>query len=399
MGYDFKEVETKWQKVWEENKTYRTDCNDFSKPKFFVMDMFPYPSAVGLHVGHVEGYTATDALSRMKRMQGFNVLHPIGYDAFGLPAEQFAIKNNKNPGPYTDQNIDNFRVQLKRLGFSYDWDREVKTSDPDYYKWTQWIFLKLQEKGLAYEDYRTVNYCPALGTVLANEEVVDGKSERGGFPVEKRPMRQWVLKITAYADKLLEGLKELDWPQSTLTMQKNWIGKSKGTVCQFDVKDSERQIEVFTTRADTLFGCTYVVLAPEHPLVKELVSEEQREAVEAYQKACQAKSDMERTDTTKEKTGVFLGAYAINPINSKVVPIFVGDYVLGSYGTGAVMAVPTHDQRDYEFAKKHGLEMIQVIEGDCSASAYEGDGVHINSDFANGLYNEDAKKAITERLI
>ena len=399
MGYDFKEVETKWQKVWEENKTYRTDCNDFSKPKFFVMDMFPYPSAVGLHVGHVEGYTATDALSRMKRMQGFNVLHPIGYDAFGLPAEQFAIKNNKNPGPYTDQNIDNFRVQLKRLGFSYDWDREVKTSDPDYYKWTQWIFLKLQEKGLAYEDYRTVNYCPALGTVLANEEVVDGKSERGGFPVEKRPMRQWVLKITAYADKLLEGLKELDWPQSTLTMQKNWIGKSKGTVCQFDVKDSERQIEVFTTRADTLFGCTYVVLAPEHPLVKELVSEEQREAVEAYQKACQAKSDMERTDTTKEKTGVFLGAYAINPINSKVVPIFVGDYVLGSYGTGAVMAVPTHDQRDYEFAKKHGLEMIQVIEGDCSASAYEGDGVHINSDFANGLHNEDAKKAITERLI
>ncbi|MBS7383716.1 MAG: leucine--tRNA ligase, partial [Bacilli bacterium] len=292
-----------------------------------------------------------------------------------------------------------FRVQLKRLGFSYDWDREVKTSDSDYYKWTQWIFLKLQEKGLAYEDYRTVNYCPALGTVLANEEVVDGKSERGGFPVEKRPMRQWVLKITAYADKLLEGLKELDWPQSTLTMQKNWIGKSKGTVCQFDVKDSERQIEVFTTRADTLFGCTYVVLAPEHPLVKELVSEEQREAVEAYQKACQAKSDMERTDTTKEKTGVFLGAYAINPINSKVVPIFVGDYVLGSYGTGAVMAVPTHDQRDYEFAKKHGLEMIQVIEGDCSASAYEGDGVHINSDFANGLHNEDAKKAITERLI
>ena len=269
MGYDFKSIEEKWEKVWDEKKAFKTDTYDFSKPKFFVMDMFPYPSAVGLHVGHVEGYTATDALARMKRMQGFNVLHPIGYDAFGLPAEQFAIKNNKNPGPYTDQNIDNFRTQLKRLGFSYDWDREIKTTDPSYYKWTQWIFLKLYEKGLAYEDYRLVNWCPALGTVLANEEVIDGKSERGGFPVERRPMKQWVLKITAYADKLLEGLKDIQWPASTLAMQKNWIGKSKGTVVVFPVKDSDKNIEVFTTRADTLFGCTYVVLAPEHPLVKE----------------------------------------------------------------------------------------------------------------------------------
>lgn len=399
MGYDFKSVEEKWEKVWEEKKAFRTDAHDFSKPKFFVMDMFPYPSAVGLHVGHVEGYTATDALARMKRMQGFNVLHPIGYDAFGLPAEQFAIKNNKNPGPYTDQNIDNFRTQLKRLGFSYDWDREIKTTDPSYYKWTQWIFLKLYEKGLAYEDYRLVNWCPALGTVLANEEVIDGKSERGGFPVERRPMKQWVLKITAYADKLLDGLDEIDWPTSTLAMQRNWIGKSKGTVVCFPVKDSDKTVEVFTTRADTLFGCTYVVLAPEHPFVKELTTEGQKEAVEAYLKLVASKSDQERTDGSKEKTGVFLGSYAINPINGKVVPIYIGDYVLATYGSGAVMAVPTHDQRDYDFAKKHGIAMIQVIEGDCSSCAYEGDGKHINSEFANGMNNRDAKKAITEKLI
>lgn len=399
MGYDFKTIEEKWEKVWEEQKAFNTDAYDFSKPKFFVMDMFPYPSAVGLHVGHVEGYTATDALARMKRMQGFNVLHPIGYDAFGLPAEQFAIKNNKNPGPYTDQNIDNFRKQLKRLGFSYDWDREIKTTDPSYYKWTQWIFLKLYEKGLAYEDYRLVNWCPALGTVLANEEVIDGKSERGGFPVERRPMKQWVLKITAYADKLLDGLDKIDWPTSTLTMQKNWIGKSKGTVVSFKVKDSDKNIEVFTTRADTLFGCTYVVLAPEHPYVKDLTTNEQEDAVAAYQKLVASKSDQERTDGSKEKTGVFLGSYAINPINGKVVPIYIGDYVLATYGSGAVMAVPCHDQRDYDFAKKHNIEMIQVIEGDCSKAAFEGDGLHINSDFANGMTNADAKKAITEKLI
>lgn len=399
MGYDFKSIEEKWEKVWDEKKTFKTDAYDFSKPKFFVMDMFPYPSAVGLHVGHVEGYTATDALARMKRMQGFNVLHPIGYDAFGLPAEQFAIKNNKNPGPYTDQNIDNFRTQLKRLGFSYDWDREIKTTDPSYYKWTQWIFLKLYEKGLAYEDYRLVNWCPALGTVLANEEVIDGKSERGGFPVERRPMKQWVLKITAYADKLLEGLKDIQWPASTLAMQKNWIGKSKGTVVVFPVKDSDKNIEVFTTRADTLFGCTYVVLAPEHPLVKELTTKSEEEKVLAYQKLVASKSDQERTDGSKEKTGVFLGSYAINPINGKVVPIYIGDYVLATYGSGAVMAVPCHDQRDFDFAKKHNIEMIQVIEGDCTEAAFEGDGKHINSSFADGMNNEEAKKAITEKLI
>lgn len=399
MGYDFKSIEEKWEKVWDEKKAFKTDAYDFSKPKFFVMDMFPYPSAVGLHVGHVEGYTATDALARMKRMQGFNVLHPIGYDAFGLPAEQFAIKNNKNPGPYTDQNIDNFRTQLKRLGFSYDWDREIKTTDPSYYKWTQWIFLKLYEKGLAYEDYRLVNWCPALGTVLANEEVIDGKSERGGFPVERRPMKQWVLKITAYADKLLEGLKDIQWPASTLAMQKNWIGKSKGAVVVFLVKDSDKNIEVFTTRADTLFGCAYVVLAPEHPLVKELTTKAEEEKVLAYQKLVASKSDQERTDGSKEKTGVFLGSYAINPINGKVVPIYIGDYVLATYGSGAVMAVPCHDQRDFDFAKKHNIEMIQVIEGDCSEAAYEDDGKHINSSFADGMNNEEAKKAITEKLI
>ena len=399
MAYDFELVEEKWEKVWEEQKTYKTDCYDFSKPKFYVLDMFPYPSAVGLHVGHVEGYTATDALARMKRMQGFNVLHPIGYDAFGLPAEQFAIKNNQNPAIYTDRNIANFRRQLKRLGFSYDWDREIKTSDPSYYKWTQWIFVQLYKKGLAYEDNRLVNWCPALGTVLANEEVIDGKSERGGFPVERRPMRQWCLKITDYADKLLDGLEHIDWPASTLTMQRNWIGKSKGTLVTFGVVDKELSFDVFTTRADTLFGCTYCVLAPEHPLVKELTTKEQAKDVEAYIEACAKKSDMERTDLSREKTGVFLGSYAINPINGKKVPIYIGDYVLATYATGAVMAVPCHDQRDYDFAKKHGLPMIPVIEGDVSEGAFEGNGKHINSEFADGLDNAEAKKAITEKLI
>lgn len=399
MSYDFDNIEKKWEKVWEEQKTYQTDTSDFSKPKFYILDMFPYPSAVGLHVGHVEGYTATDALSRMKRAQGYNVLHPIGYDAFGLPAEQFAIKNNQNPAIYTDKNIDNFRKQLKRLGFSYDWDREVKTSDPDYYHWTQWIFLKMYEKGLAYEDYRLVNWCPGLGTVLANEEVIDGKSERGGFPVERRPMKQWVLKITAYADKLLDGLDTIEWPSSTLTMQRNWIGKSKGTDITFSLVGFEDEVHVFTTRADTLFGCTYVVLAPEHPLVNKITTDAEKSNVDAYIAECAKKSDMERTDGSKEKTGVFTGSYAINPINGKKVPVYIGDYVLATYGTGAVMAVPCHDQRDYDFAKKHDIEMIQVIEGDCSESAFEDDGIHFNSDFANGMNNEQAKEAITEKLI
>lgn len=399
MSYEFENIEKKWEKVWEENKTYRTDVYDFSKPKFYVLDMFPYPSAVGLHVGHVEGYTATDALARMKRSQGFNVMHPIGYDAFGLPAEQFAIKNNQNPAIYTEKNIANFRRQLKRLGFSYDWDREIETSSPSYYKWTQWIFEKMYEKGLAYEDYRLVNWCPALGTVLANEEVIDGKSERGSFPVERRPMKQWVLKITAYADKLLEGLDTIDWPASTLTMQKNWIGKSKGTVVEFDLLDSDRHFDVFTTRADTLFGCTYAVLAPEHPLVKDITTKEQKEAVEEYIKECAKKSDLERTSLNKEKTGVFTGSYAINPINGEKVPVYIGDYVLSTYGTGAVMAVPAHDQRDYDFAKKHGLKMIQVIEGDISSEAFEGDGKHINSSFIDGMDNKSAQEAVTEKLI
>lgn len=399
MAYEFKDIEEKWEKVWDEEKTYHTDCHDFSKPKYYILDMFPYPSAVGLHVGHVEGYTATDALSRMKRMQGFNVLHPIGYDAFGLPAEQFAIKNNQNPAIYTDRNIDNFRKQLKRLGFSYDWDREIKTSDPSYYKWTQWIFTKLYENGLAYEDDRLVNWCPALGTVLANEEVIDGKSERGGYPVERRPMRQWCLKITAYADKLLSGLDTIQWPSSTLTMQRNWIGRSEGSLITFDVVGEGLSFDVFTTRADTLFGCTYCVLAPEHPLVGRLTKADRKAEVESYIEACSKKSDMERTDGSKEKTGVFLGSYAVNPINGKEVPIYIGDYVLATYATGAVMAVPAHDQRDYEFAKKHDIAMIQVIEGDISEAAFEGEGRHIHSEFADGLGNDEARKAITDRLV
>ena len=397
--FDHKKVEIKWEKRWEKEKVYKTDTSDFSKPKYYILDMFPYPSAVGLHVGHVEGYTATDALSRMKRMQGYNVLHPIGYDAFGLPAEQFAIKNNKNPKIYTDQNIENFQKQLKRLGFSYDWDRVVKTSDPKYYKWTQTIFNMLYDQGLAYEDYRAVNYCPKLGTVLANEEVIDGKSERGGYPVEKRLMKQWVLKITAYAEELLEGLSTIEWPQSTIAMQKNWIGKSKGVVITFKVKDNDTKFDVYTTRVDTLYGCTYVVLAPEHELVKKLVSKEQKKEVEQYIKETNKKSDIERNDTSKEKTGVFLGCYAINPINGEEVPIYIGDYVLSSYGCGAVMAVPAHDQRDYEFAKKHNLKIKQVLEGDISKHAFEDDGVHINSEEANGLNIADAKAKITEKLI
>ena len=399
MGYDFANIEKKWDEYWVKNKVYKTDAYDFSKPKFYIMEMFPYPSAVGLHVGHVEGYTAGDALARMKRAQGYNVLHPIGYDAFGLPAEQFAIKNNKHPSIYTDKNIDNFRNQLQRLGYSYDWDREIKTTDPKYYKWTQYIFTLMFDNHLAYEDNRLVNYCPALGTVLANEEVIDGKSERGNYPVIRQPMRQWVLKITAYAEKLLDGLKLLNWPESTLTMQRNWIGKSKGSIVTFKVENSDETIDVFTTRADTLFGCTYIVLAPEHQLTLKLTTKEHQKEVEDYLNSIKSKSDLERTDGSKEKTGVFLGKYAINPINNKKVPIYTGDYVLSTYATGAVMAVPCHDQRDYEFAKKHNIEMIQVIEGDVSKTAYEGDGKHINSSFADGKNNEEAKTLITDKLI
>ncbi len=398
MSYDHKKIEQKWMNIYEEKKPFFCDVYDFSKPKYYCLDMFPYPSGQGLHVGHPLGYTASDVICRMKRMQGFNVLHPMGWDAFGLPAEQFAIKNNKHPYSFTKANIDNFRHQIKSLGFSYDWSKEIATCDPSYYKWTQWIFTKLFEKDLAYVANIPVNFCPELGTVLANEEVIDGKSERGGYPVIKMPMRQWVLKITSYADKLIDGLSSLDWPKSTLVMQKNWIGKSLGAEITFKVKDSDESFVVFTTRADTLFGCTYCCLAPEHPLVKKLAKPEKLTAILGYLDEVKSKSDMERTELNKDKTGVFIGAYAINPINGKEVPIYAADYVLYGYGSGAVMAVPAHDQRDYEFAKKHGLEMIQVLEGDISEHAMEDDAKHINSDFANGLNIEEAKEAIIKKL-
>ncbi len=398
--YDSDSIEKKWEKVWEENKSYKTDVRDFSKPKMYVLDMFPYPSGQGLHVGHVEGYSATDAYSRFKRAQGYNVLHPMGFDSFGLPAEQYSIKNNKHPGPFTDINIDNFIRQLKRCGFSYDWDRVIKTSDPKYYKFTQWIFIQLFKKDLAYYGERPVNWCPALGTVLANEEVIDGKSERGGYPVVRIPMKQWVLKITAYGDKLLAGLDDLDWPSSTIQMQRNWIGKSQGVEVDFKIENTDKKFSVFTTRVDTLYGCTYVVLAPEHPLVKEITTEDQKESVENYINECQRKSDLERTSLNKEKTGVFTGSYAINPVNGKKVPVYIGDYVLGSYGSGAVMAVPAHDERDYAFALKHNLPIIEVVKGgDISKAAFTEDGVHINSGVADGMMIEEAKEAIVNLLV
>lgn len=398
--YDSDSIEKKWEKVWEENKSYKTDVRDFSKPKMYVLDMFPYPSGQGLHVGHVEGYSATDAYSRFKRAQGYNVLHPMGFDSFGLPAEQYSIKNNKHPGPFTDINIDNFIRQLKRCGFSYDWDRVIKTSDPKYYKFTQWIFIQLFKKNLAYYGERPVNWCPALGTVLANEEVIDGKSERGGFPVVRIPMKQWVLKITAYGDKLLAGLDDLDWPSSTIQMQRNWIGKSQGVEVDFKIENTDKKFSVFTTRVDTLYGCTYVVLAPEHPLVKEITTKDQKESVENYINECQRKSDLERTSLNKEKTGVFTGSYAINPVNGKKVPVYIGDYVLGSYGSGAVMAVPAHDERDYAFALKHNLPIIEVVKGgDISKAAFTEDGVHINSGVADGMMIKEAKEAIVNLLV
>lgn len=398
--YDSDSIEKKWEKVWEENKSYKTDVRDFSKPKMYVLDMFPYPSGQGLHVGHVEGYSATDAYSRFKRAQGYNVLHPMGFDSFGLPAEQYSIKNNKHPGPFTDINIDNFIRQLKRCGFSYDWDRVIKTSDPKYYKFTQWIFIQLFKKNLAYYGERPVNWCPALGTVLANEEVIDGKSERGGFPVVRIPMKQWVLKITAYGDKLLAGLDDLDWPSSTIQMQRNWIGKSQGAEVDFKIENTDKKFSVFTTRVDTLYGCTYVVLAPEHPLVKEITTKDQKKSVENYINECQRKSDLERTSLNKEKTGVFTGSYAINPVNGKKVPVYIGDYVLGSYGSGAVMAVPAHDERDYAFALKHNLPIIEVVKGgDISKAAFTEDGVHINSGVADGMMIKEAKEAIVNLLV
>lgn len=391
MNFDHQVIEKKWQKYWLDNKTFACDTADFSKPKCYVLDMFPYPSGNGLHVGHPEGYTATDVLCRMKRMQGYNVLHPMGWDAFGLPAEQFAIQTGNHPLEFTKKNINTFRNQIQSLGFSYDWDREISTTDPDYYKWTQWIFTKLFDRGLAYVDEIPVNWCPELGTVLANEEVIDGKSERGNFPVVRRPMRQWVLRITAYAERLLEDLDLCDWPQSTKEMQINWIGKSVGANVIFKIKDTNKEFTVFTTRCDTLFGATYCVMAPEHPYVDEIASASAKEEIEAYKKACACKSDLERTELNKDKSGVFTGAYAINPVNGKEVPIWISDYVLASYGTGAIMAVPAHDTRDYEFAKKFNLEIIPVLAGgNVEESAYTEDGLHINSGFMDGLNKEDA---------
>lgn len=399
MSYNPKDIEPKWRSYWLTNNTFYCDTSDFSKPKYYILDMFPFPSAQGLHVGHPEGYTATDIVARMKRMQGFNVLHPMGWDAFGLPAEQFAIKNNEHPELSTRRNIDNFRNQIQMLGMSYDWSKEFATIDSDYYKWTQWIFCKLFEHDLAYVADIPVNFCPELGTVLANEEVVNGVSERGGYPVIRMPMRQWVLKITAYADRLEKDLDGLNWPAGTLDMQRNWIGRSTGVQITFRMAESDDTFDVFTTRVDTLFGCTYCCLAPEHPLVKKLVSSSQKEAVDAYVKATSSKSDLDRTSLEKDKTGVYLGVDAINPIDGRRIPVYVADYVLGSYGTGAVMAVPAHDDRDYLFAKKHGLPMIQVLEGDISEKAMTADAKHINSAFADGLNIADAKAAITKVLV
>ena len=390
MAYNFKEIEQKWQKYWDENKTFETDVWDFSKPKFYALDMFPYPSGQGLHVGHPEGYTATDILSRMKRMQGYNVLHPMGWDAFGLPAEQYAINTGNHPDTFTMANIQTFKRQLKMLGFSFDWDKEISTSDPDFYKWTQWIFKQLFNDGLAKLVDMPVNWCEELGTVLANDEVIDGKSERGGFPVVRKNMKQWVLNIPKYAETLLEGLDNIDWPDSTKEIERNWIGKSVGAEVVFKVADSNFDFTVFTTRADTLFGATYCVLSPEHDLVSKITTSQYKEKVETYIKEASSKSDLERTELNKEKTGVFTGAYAINPVNNKKIPIWIADYVLSTYGTGAIMAVPAHDERDFDFATKFGIEIIPVIEGgDISQEAYIGDGVHINSDFINGLNKED----------
>lgn len=400
MAYtNFGAVEKKWIEYWDKNKTFHTDLHDFSKPKYYILDMFPYPSGAGLHVGHPEGYTATDILARMKRMQGFNVLHPIGFDSFGLPAEQFAIKTGNNPDAFTQKNIKTFTEQLKILGLSYDWDQTVSTCDPTYYKWTQWIFKQLYNAGLARYVETPVNWCEELGTVLANDEIIDGKSERGGYPVVKKNMKQWVIDIQKYSERLLEGLDEVDWWDSSKTAQRNWIGKSVGAHVDFKVDGTDKKFTVFTTRCDTLFGATYCVLAPEHKLVDEITTDGQREIVEAYKKECAKKSDMERTELNKEKTGAFTGAYAVNPANGKKIPVYISDYVLTSYGTGAIMAVPAHDTRDFEFAKKFNIEIVPVLEGgDIEKEAFTGDGKHINSDFLNGLNKEQAINKMAEWL-
>ncbi|HDB1068312.1 TPA: leucine--tRNA ligase [Staphylococcus aureus] len=390
LNYNHNQIEKKWQDYWDENKTFKTNDN-LGQKKFYALDMFPYPSAAGLHVGHPEGYTATDIISRYKRMQGYNVLHPMGWDAFGLPAEQYALDTGNDPREFTKKNIQTFKRQIKELGFSYDWDREVNTTDPEYYKWTQWIFIQLYNKGLAYVDEVAVNWCPALGTVLSNEEVIDGVSERGGHPVYRKPMKQWVLKITEYADQLLADLDDLDWPESLKDMQRNWIGRSEGAKVSFDVDNTEGKVEVFTTRPDTIYGASFLVLSPEHALVNSITTDEYKEKVKAYQTEASKKSDLERTDLAKDKSGVFTGAYATNPLSGEKVQIWIADYVLSTYGTGAIMAVPAHDDRDYEFAKKFDLPIIEVIEGgNVEEAAYTGEGKHINSGELDGLENEAA---------
>ena len=401
-SYDFAGVEKKWQDWWFDNGTFKAD-DDSDRPKFYVLDMFPYPSGAGLHVGHPEGYTATDIVARFKWMNGFNVLHPMGWDAFGLPAEQHALQTGIHPEITTKRNIKTFKRQILSLGLAYDWDREFATTDPDYYRWTQWIFLKLFERGLAFQTNVTVNFCPELGTVLADEEVVDGKSERGGFPVDRRPMRQWMLKITAYADRLLDDLELLDWPENIKEMQRNWIGRSEGADVDFAVPGQDAPLTVYTTRPDTLFGATFMVLAPEHPLVASLTTDDLRAEVETYVKAASSKSELERTDLTREKTGVFTGGYAINPVNDAQVPIWVADYVLSTYGTGAIMAVPGHDERDFEFATKFGVPIIEVVSPDGTPrdgleEAFVEEGFAVNSGPWDGMTTKEFKKAITGDL-
>ena len=390
MSFNHIEVEEKWQNYWKENNSFKTEEHS-DKEKFYVLDMFPYPSGEGLHVGHPLGYTATDILSRMKRAQNYNVLHPMGWDAFGLPAEQYALDTGNDPAEFTEKNIATYKKQIQSLGFSYDWSREINTTDPSYYKWTQWIFTKLYEKGLAYQDEVAVNWCPALNTVLSNEEVIDGVSERGGHPVYRRPMKQWMLKITAYAERLLEDLDKVDWPESIKEMQRNWIGRSEGAIVQFPVIDSDIVLETYTTRPDTLFGTTYVVIAPEHKELSSLVPASHKEAVEAYVQKVEMKSELERTGTSDEKTGLFTGAYVTHPLTGEQLPLWVADYVLASYGTGVVMATPAHDERDYAFSTKYDLPIRPIIDlPEGEELPYTGDGEHINSEFLDGLHNEEA---------
>ena len=398
-NYNFREIEKKWRQYWDEHNTYYTDVRDFSKPKYYILDMFPYPSGEGLHVGHPRGYITTDIVARMKRMQGFNVLHPMGFDSFGLPAEQYAIKTGNSPIDFTYKNIDTYVRQMKLMGLGYDWSKKFATCDPSYYKWTQWMFKQLYLDGYAKYEDRPVNWCEELGTVLANDEIINGKSERGGFPVIRKNMKQWAIDIPAYAEQLLAGLDELDWTEQAKTTQRNWIGKSLGANITFKVDGTSQQFTVFTTRPDTLFGATYCVLAPEHSLVDIITTADCKEAVNAYKQICLTKSELERTELNKEKSGVFTGAYAINPVNGAKLPIYISDYVITTYGTGAIMSVPAHDQRDYEFAKKFNLNILPVIEGgDISESAYEGDGKHINSGFLDGLNKEEAISAMCRYL-